>query len=433
MKELERIADLILKEAKALGAYDAQCAVEESEKREFNIDGGEFSLMRTLYDRSISIAVIKDRRKGTLKINRFDDDSVRAAVADCIAAAESAEPDDAWQFAAGPRDDSFSDGAIECDIEALFARTKELMDDIAVRHPKIMVEQLIADHNVNRTVYKNSNGVVVRSTAGRYCFWFMYSAHEGEKGTSFYFGNMTLASLDRPVIDCAFIDRELSAIEAQLDTTPLSGKFTGTAVLAPYALNEIIIGTVMDNFVSDISLIDGTSIWKDKLGESVAGTELTLSFTPRSDDVVTGERVTSEGYSAENYDLIRDGRLVSFALTQYGANKTGGRRAPCGGENPSIPAGDKSLDEIISGIERGALIMRFSGGQPASSGEFSGVAKNSFLIENGKIAGALTETMISGCVPDMLQNIRAVSSDILKDGNLSLPYIAFDGVTISGK
>ena len=41
--------------------------------------------------------------------------------------------------------------------------------------------------------------------------------------------------------------------------------------------------------------------------------------------------------------------------------------------------------------------------------------------------------MISGSVPDMLMNIRAVSSDLLKDGSNSIPYIAFDGVTISGK
>ena len=41
--------------------------------------------------------------------------------------------------------------------------------------------------------------------------------------------------------------------------------------------------------------------------------------------------------------------------------------------------------------------------------------------------------MISGCVADLLQNIRAISSDVLQDGTSSLPYIAFDGVTVSGK
>ena len=53
--------------------------------------------------------------------------------------------------------------------------------------------------------------------------------------------------------------------------------------------------------------------------------------------------------------------------------------------------------------------------------------------ENGKISCALSETMISGCVPEMLNQIRDISSDTLKDGSGSLPYVAFDGLTISGK
>ena len=98
-----------------------------------------------------------------------------------------------------------------------------------------------------------------------------------------------------------------------------------------------------------------------------------------------------------------------------------------------IESGKETLEQLIGGIEKGILVMRFSGGQPSPGGEFSGVAKNSFLIENGKIAGALSETMISGCVPEMLRQIRGISSDTLKDGNVSLPYIAFEGITISGK
>ena len=88
---------------------------------------------------------------------------------------------------------------------------------------------------------------------------------------------------------------------------------------------------------------------------------------------------------------------------------------------------------MIRKIDNGILVMRFSGGQPAPSGEFSGVAKNSFRIKNGKITGALSETMISGCVPDMLMHLREISRDVLEDGSVSLPYIAFDGVTVSGQ
>ncbi len=433
MERLMNLAKMILSEAKTLGADFAHCAVSESEKREFNVDGDRFSLMRTLFDRDVTVTVLKNQRKGSVHINRFDEETVRAAVADAVAASESAEPDPAWQFADGPVDREFTEGTPQCDMETLFARTRELLDDIHKRHPKILVEQMITEHDAEKAVYMNSNGVCYRLNEGAYSFSLMYSGHEGEKSTSFYSSDVTLAKLDRPVIDSALIDRELGEVEKQLDPQPLDGKFTGTVLLAPQALYEIVISTILGNFTSDTSLIDGTSIWKEKLGEPVADERLTISFTQQSEDVVLGQHFTGEGFPAENFDLIKDGRLVSFTLSQYGANKTGGKRAPSTARNIRIPAGERSLDEIIQGIDRGVYVMRFSGGSPAPSGEFSGVAKNSFLIENGKITCALAETMISGCVPDMLKNIRDISSDLLKDGSDTLPYIAFDGVTISGK
>ena len=433
MDRLTQIARFILDEAKKQGADYAQCTVNESEKKEFNVDGGKFSLMRTLFNRNVVVTVLKDKRKGLVQVNRFDEEALLSAVSDAIAASESGKPDPAWEFAAGPVDESYEEGAPECDTEKLFFRTKELLETIREKHPAILMEQMITEHNSARNVFMSTNGVCYRTRSGAYGFSLMYSAHEGEKSSSFYGSDVTLKSLDKPVIGCALIERELSAVERQLDPKALEGKFTGPVILAPMALGEIVLGTILGNFVDDASLIDGTSIWKNSLGERVADERFTLAFDREREDVVIGGHYTGEGYRAESFDLIRNGVLESFALTQYGANKTGGKR--CGNQsgNMRVNPGDKTLDELVSGIDRGLLVMRFSGGAPAPSGEFSGVAKNSFLIENGKITDALTETMISGCVPEMLKNVRGISSDLLQDGNVSLPYVAFDGVTISGK
>ncbi len=433
MENMNLLAGEILAEAKAKGASYAQCSVSESEKKEFNVDGGRFSLMRTLYNRNVVITVLKDQKKGTVQINRFDSAAVQSAVADAIAAADSGKPDPAWQFADLPAEQEFTDGSPDCDTDGLFERTKELLESIRVKHPKILMEQMITEHNSSRDVFMNTNGVKYRTCSGAYSFSLMYSGHEGEKSTSFYGSDVTLKTLERPVIECGFIERDLAMVEHQLEPQALEGKFTGPVVLAPYALAEIVLWTILGNFVNDSSLIDGTSIWKDKLGEQVADSCFNMSFNPYSEDVVIPDRYTGEGYPTENYDLIRDGRLVSYSLTQYGANKTGGKRAGNNGSNMMVRSGAKQLDEIIAGIDKGVLVMRFSGGEPSASGEFSGVAKNSFLIENGKVSCALTETMISGCVPDMLRKILGISSDTLKDGSISLPYIAFDGLTISGK
>ena len=91
------------------------------------------------------------------------------------------------------------------------------------------------------------------------------------------------------------------------------------------------------------------------------------------------------------------------------------------------------LEEIVSGIEKGLLVGGFSGGQPGTNGEFSGVAKNSFLIENGRVTRAVTETMINGNLGDMLRHVRGISREWDVQGVFTLPYLAVDGIVISGK
>ena len=433
MDKIMEIAREILAEAKARGADYAQCSVSESEKKEFNVDGGRFSLMRTLFNRNVVITLLKDQRKGTVQLNRFDTETLKAAVSDAISACESGKPDPAWQFEEKPVEREISEGSPECDTDLLFMRSRELLENIGERHPKILMEQMITEHNSVRKVFATSAGVTYRVRSGAYDFSLMYSGHEGEKSTSFFGSDVCLKSLDRPVIDCSTIEWELSAVEKQLDPITLEGKFVGQVLMDPSALLEIVVDTIESRFVSDTSLIEGTSIWKDKLGQTVADPSFSMSFAPFSEDVVLAEHYTGEGFPAENFDLIRDGKLVSFMLSQYGANRTGGTRAGNSGSSVHVSPGTRTLEELIAGIDKGILMMRFSGGEPSASGEFSGVAKNSFLIRNGKLAEALSETMVSGCVPDLLQNIRGISSNLQQNGSISLPYIVFDGLTISGK
>ncbi|MCR4620844.1 MAG: TldD/PmbA family protein [Clostridiales bacterium] len=433
MTELKKYAAKVLEEAKKLGADYAQVTVSESEKREFNVDGGSFSLMRTLFNRDVSLTVLKDKRKGSVSMNRFGDAEAASLAKDAIDACLSGQPDDAWEYCAEPCEEEFVYGAPQCDTNKLFIRTKELLENINERYPKIIMEQMITDHTAAKVVYLNTNGVCYKTSKGKYDFSLMYSAHDGEKGTSFFGDGVSLKNLDRPVIEEALLDKELSQIQAQLDASPMDGKFVGTAVLTPGALGEIVLGTALYNFLSDGCLIDGTSIWKDKLGEKVADDRISISFEPMNETMVTGSRYTSEGFRAEDYEVIRDGKLNSFCLSRYAANKTGNKPASNDSSCVVMKAGDRSLDEIIAGIDKGIYVMRFSGGQPAPSGEFSGVAKNSFLIEHGRITRPLTETMISGNVADMLNDLVGISSETCVDGSSVLPYAAFGGVTISGK
>ena len=71
MERIMNVARMILTEAKEQGADYAQCTVSESEKKEFNVDGGRFSLMRTLFNHNVTITLLKGMRKGTAGYNDF--------------------------------------------------------------------------------------------------------------------------------------------------------------------------------------------------------------------------------------------------------------------------------------------------------------------------------------------------------------------------
>jgi len=433
MEKYKGIAKLILDTAISKGADMAHCSVRESEMREFNVDGNEFSLFRTLFDRMVAITLFIDGKKGSVSINRFDDESINEAIENCIAAANSATPDTAWELAKNNGEKHFVRGALVPDTEKLFFRAKELVEDISKRHPKVIIEQMIVKHSSSRGVYMSTTGNCYTSESGRYVAELMYSAHEGDKATSFFGSDVIVSNLDKPFIDCALIERELTDIENQIDSKPIDGKFTGKVIFTPACLVGTVFGSICDNFASDSVLLDGTSLWKDKLGERVADERINISFKPRDKRIVNGEVYTGEGFLSEDFDFIKDGKLQSFLISQYVANKTGNKRAKNTSFSMVIESGDTPLDEMIKGIEKGVIIGRFSGGNPSTNGEFSGVAKNGFYIENGRIIHALSETMISGNLADLLNNLVSISRETLIDGSVVAPYMAFDGITVSGK
>ena len=431
MERLKQAARYTLDALKKAGADDAQVSVSEGKTEEFNVDAGEFSLIRSVYSSGASMKIIKNRRKGTVAVNQLDRDTIDAAVAECIAAADSGVEDDALSIASLEENADFKDGALVCDKAAFFDSVIKLTEDIKREYPQIMIEQLIATHSYGKHVLANTNGVLFTEEDGSYNVSVMYSAHDGENATSFNYFDFEFLDPHADILAMDGARTMLDRAVAELETRPFTGKFVGTAVFAPACLGDLL-GIVTGSFTGDLALIEGTSIWKNKLGEKVADDRFTLSVIPHDPRIVCGERITSDGYRSEDYDIIKDGVLNSFCLSEYAANKTGLTRSKSTSGCIGVKPGDESLDKLIAGIEKGILVCRFSGGEPANNGDFSGVAKNSFLIENGKIAYPVSETMISGNMAEMLFHVRGFSAETVCDGSSVLPYAAFDGVTVSG-
>ncbi len=431
MADIKKVLDQAINQIKDKGADKGQVFVTESETREFNAESGEFTLFRTLFDQDINIIVYKDQKKGAYYTNKLDDASVNSSVDMAMNAMESCEQDDAYDIAPYQGTIEANKGVYEPDIDKFFTMTNELLDEIKTNHPKIVIQQMVVQHSRRHMVFANTNGTFCDEYIGSYFVSLGIAGHEGDITTSLIGCGFKIDNLDKPFIQCGDIMDRIKLAEEQIAMKPMEGKFTGTMILTPSCLGQFLyyIGGLVNGSV----ILEKTSIWLDKLSEQVADSSLSIKLDPHDERIVTGETLTFDGFKSEAYDFIKDGKLENFIINQYIAKKTGYEMCKNGQFNPIIEGGDKSIDDIIKNVKEGIIVGDFSGGQPGTNGDFSGVAKNSYLVNEGKIVGPVSEAMINGNLATMLMNIVGISKETVCDGVSVLPYIAFDGIVVSGK
>ncbi|MGI6621240.1 MAG: TldD/PmbA family protein [Bacillota bacterium] len=431
MANLREVAQYGLDALLRAGADKAQCVATFTEKHEMNVELGEFSLLRTTFDTNIGLTAIKDSRRGSTAINKSDNESMDKAAAEVLAIAAASAPDEAYDIAEAQPPAEFSSGSDAPDLDRMYSGVKELLHQVKARYPKLVLMQAIIDFTRSRSCFVNSNNVDFVTNKGVYNCMFMFTSKDQDKVSSFNYTSFSLRDLERDLLECGSLDILLKQSTEQIITRPLQGRFVGDLIITPDCMNDML--WFVSRTISDGPMISGTSIYKDKLGQQIASPLLTLHSRPVSDEICNGYFVTSDGYAAQNSTIVESGVLKTYLLSLYGSRKTGFDRAVNMGGAFVMEPGDTSLDDMIKSVEKGILLARFSGGYPSDSGDFSGVAKNSYLIEGGRIKYPISESMVSGNFAEMLKNIKAISRERIDYGFSILPWVHVSGITVSGK
>lgn len=431
-KALLEAAELILAEIKAIGADEGETWVSRNALTEVYYELAKVSMVRTVFSDKVSIKLLKDKRKGSTTLNSFAPDDIRLAVREAWQAAQSAAPDEAEGIAELQENLSFSAGEEHPDLDAMYGQLEQMLKDVRQDFPKISFDSIGIEHNFGEKLYANTNGVRLSDRRGVYQLSNMFVAKEEGKSSSFnYFATVYENPSDR-VCEENRVRRLLDETQQQIVTEQFAGSFEGDVVITPGCLENMLY-FVANNYLGDGALISGTSPWKEKIGEQVASPLINFELVAEHSELPGASPLSGDGYVAENMRVIEQGVLKNFSLSRYGAARTGLPRSKNSGGTYVLGNGSTPLEEVISGVERGILMGRFSGGNPGPAGDLGGVAKNSFLIENGRITKALSEVMISGNLGDMLRDTVAVSQERESSGYWLLPWIRVKGVTISGK
>ena len=412
-----------------LGADKAEGGINQSEKKELNIEAGKMSLFRTTFQNSLSIEAIKDNKQGSVSINKIDRDSIDNAIKLLISNVESSEADEANDISECQDSQVFNKGSLKPDLNLMYDKLDNFNHYVQDKHKKIILEAAMLDHTSNTSHIMNTNGVDFQINKGLYSFSPMFTAKDGEKTSSFNYTYFNSLELDKEIKDKSYLSELLSQTEEQVETLPVEDKFVGTIIVTPHCLPDFL--SFLESSIGDTAMISGTSIYKNKIGSKITNKKFSLLSSPLDKKIASGYFVTSDSYKAKNIDIIKDGVLQTHLLSLYGSNKTGGKRISNSGGAHIIPKGSESFKNMIKNVDKGILLCRFSGGYPSDSGDFSGVAKNSYYIEKGEIKYPVVETMISGNIGNMFLNISDISNENINFGDRILPWIAFNGITIS--
>lgn len=432
MKDLRKIAARIDAEfaSKKIKKYSYKLTAKET--RELSAENGEFSLLRTLFDNNAVVSAYKAGKNGVVRGNDFSDAGIDALVQSAALSAESAIKDNAHDISPEQEPAKFRHGVLTPDFDRFFAKIKELLEDVRREYPKIQIMNVIGEYIKEHSLFRNSNGVDFEDTMGAYAFVLEFAGHEGDRTTSIDYCNVVTKSLDERFIDMGNVRYHLDNAQKQLEQIPLTGKFTGSIILTPELFAEFLM-MVQGNYLSDAVLIDGTSLWKKKLGKKVADEKLTFTLKSHDRRIAAGERITGDGFRTEDVPVIEKGILKNFTIGLYAAKKTKRQVTKNSSRDYVINPGKTPLEDMIKSVKKGLIVGGFSGGQPSTNGEFSGVAKNSYYVENGEIKGAVSEVMINGNLGKALLKIRALSKELLVEGSMVGPYALIDGIVVSGK
>jgi PmbA protein len=159
-----------------------------------------------------------------------------------------------------------------------------------------------------------------------------------------------------------------------------------------------------------------------------------------------------EGLNASSFDregvfhrrniVIEKGILKKFLYNTHTASKDGVKSTGnAGGSTSSPPTVSttnflvkpmrSSVDKLVSEIDKGIIISRFSGNVNPVNGDFSGVVKGGQLVMNGTIKHAVKEVMVAGNVFDALRRLNGISRERKVIYDSILPYMRFDGISFT--
>ena len=436
LEQLQQITQDVLKTAKLAGASSAETEVSFGTGQSVSVRLGETENIEYNRDKGISVTVYFGEQKGHASSSDLSPQALKDTVeAACNIAKYTAKDPfcglaDANLMATNLPDlDLYHPWQLSVDEALEIAKTCEAaaldVDKVRITNSEgagvSIAESIFAyanshgfvggyassRHSISCSVIAEDNGNMQRD------YWYTSARDHKDMDSASYVGHL---AGQRSI-------RRLGARTIQTGQYPVLFE----APLASGLISSLI------GAISGGSLYRKSSFLLDSLGKKVASTCLNITEDPHVKKGVASSPFDSEGVATHARQLVENGVLQGYMLSSYSARKLGMQSTgnAGGSHNLIVQSTGQNFAELLQFMGTGLLVTEVLGhGLNMVTGDYSRGAAG-FWVENGVIAYPVEEITIAGNMKDMLNQITAIGSDVIKNSSKLTGSILIEQMTVA--
>ena len=434
-EELSERVRFCLREAKEQGATSAEALVQIENGLSVTARLGEVEILEHHNDHALSITVYMGKRKGASSTTGLGTEAVREAVSAACGIAKFTQEDDCAGLADA---DLMANSIQDLELDHPWGLTPEDALDVAIECEDTArgferisnSEGGTVTTSRSTSVYGNTHEFVGGCTSTRHHLsCVVVAGQDGTMQRDYWFtASRNPTNLESPT--------SVGKKAAQRTINRLGARKLSTRT-TPVIFEAGMVRSLLSHFIAAISggaLYRKASFLLNQLDKKVFSVPVTIFEDPHIKEGFGSSSFDLEGVATRSRTLVEDGILRGYVLNSYAARKLSMKTTGNAGgiHNLKLRPGEKTLRELIAGMNQGLLITELIGhGVNQVTGDYSRGAVG-YWVSDGEIQYPVEEITVAGNLKDMFQKILAVGNDVDRRGNIIAPSVLIDAMMVAG-
>jgi len=419
-KEKLELAHWVAEQSRKAGANDAAVALSFSRNVTVQSQNHQLDELKEATSNALSIDIYADGRYSSHSTCDLGRDALGKFVAEAVAMTKYLTPDPDRVIT----DPKYYQGRRDMDLK----RFDPYYDKVTSQ------ERVEIARECEEAAYKHDNRVVAcTGYYGDSLTDFVRVHTNGFEGTGRYtdFGAYSLATVrgdgdQRPADWCEYDSCFFKPMTAPdvlaKEAVARAASNLGQSKMASGRYHMLVDNRAMSSLIGAMfAPLNGASLHRKnsfldgKLGEKIGSDKFTVIDDPFIVSGLGSRWFDGDGISAQRRVIFDKGVLKNYYIGYYYSRKLKMEPTSGGSSNVVYEYGDKSLEEMIGGVDKGILVTSFVGGNSNdTTGDFSYGIIGQYL-EGGRIVKPVNEMNISG-------NFMQLWSQLVEVGNDPYPY-----------